>query len=156
MQGHRPFGHRGAADARLTVAPAPPRLDRGPAVGVGAGIRGMRQHAVDGGRQGRPPFQVPPVRPVVGADAEPDVVLPEVAGDGVGGPQLVELVEDQADDPPDLLVEVHRQPAGRRLDVADRRVGEQLAAAGLVELAAFEATSDDMYADFRGRRNLLN
>ena len=72
------------------------------------------------------------------------MIVPEVAGHGVGGPQLIELVEDQADDTPDLLVGVQRQAAGRRLDVSDRRVGEQLAAAGLVELAAFEATADDM------------
>ncbi len=104
----------------------------------------MGQDAIDGAHQGRAPFEVAAIRPVVRADAEPDVILPEVASDSVRGPQLIELVEDQEDDPLDLLVGVRRQAAGRRLDVADRRVGEQLAAAGLVELAAFGTTSDNM------------
>ena len=49
----------------------------------------------------------------------------------------------------DLLVGVQRQAAGRRLDVADRRVDDQLAAAGLVEFAADQAAADRMQLQFR-------
>ena len=99
--------------------------------------------------QRRTPFKVPPIRPVVGADAEPDVILPQVPRDGVGGAQLVELVEDQSDDGPDLLVRVQRQAAGRRLHVPDRRVDEQFAPAGLVQFAADQAAADRMELQFR-------
>ena len=82
------------------------------------------------------------------ADPEPDVIPVQVPHDGVGGAQLGELVEDQPDDAPDLLVRVEGQAAGWRLDVPDRRVQEQLAPAGLVEPAAVQAAADRVQLQF--------
>jgi hypothetical protein len=62
----------------------------------------------------------------------------------MGGPQLVELVEDQPDDGPDLVVRVQRQAAGRRLHVPDRCVDDQFAPAGLVQFAPLQAAADYM------------
>jgi len=49
------------------------------------------------------------------------------------------LVEDQPDNGPDLVVPVQNQAAARRPHVPDRRVDDQLASAGLVQLAALKA-----------------
>src|SRR5262249_52312331 len=141
--------HQGVADTRLTLASAALWFDRSPPVSVGSGIRRMRQQAIDGAHPRRTPFQVPAIRPVVGTDAKADVILPQVARDGMGGSQLVELIEDQPNDSPNLLVWVQGQAARRRLDVPDRRIDDQLSATGLIQLASLQAAADRMDLQFR-------
>jgi hypothetical protein len=59
-------------------------------------------------------------------------------------PPPVELVEDQADDPLGLLIRVERDFPGRRLDVPGRDAGDQLPAAGLVQLPMIHPLFEDM------------
>jgi hypothetical protein len=61
------------------------RFDRRAPVGIRPGVGRMSEDPVDGVHQGRAPFQVPPIRSVVGADAEADVILPQVAARDAGG-----------------------------------------------------------------------
>jgi hypothetical protein len=94
----------------------------------------MGEDSVDGVQQGRAPFHGPSIRSVVSADAEAGVILPQVARDGMGEPQLAELVEDEPDDGPNLVVRAERQAISGRLDVPDRRVEDPFAPAGLLSL----------------------
>ena len=59
--------------------------------------------------------------------------MDQVAQQPVQGPLAIELVEDQAHHLLNLLVGVEGQASSRLADIADRRVVEQLAAAGLVQ-----------------------
>ena len=59
--------------------------------------------------------------------------MDQVAEQPVQGPLAIELVEDRAHHLLGLLVGVEGQAASRLADIADRRVVEQLAAAGLVQ-----------------------
>ena len=59
--------------------------------------------------------------------------MDQIAQQPVQGPLAIELVEDQAHHLLDLLVGVEGQASSRLADIADRRVVEQLAAAGLVQ-----------------------
>ena len=59
--------------------------------------------------------------------------MDQVAQQPVQGPLAIELVEDQPHHLLRLLVGVQGQAASRLADIADRRVVEQLAAAGLVQ-----------------------
>src|SRR2546421_730167 len=74
-------------------------------------------------------------RAVVGADRDADSVVDQVAEQAVQGGLAVEPVEDQPHRRLDLLVGVDRPLAGGQPDVADRGHAEEVAAAGLVELA---------------------
>ena len=67
----------------------------------------------------------------MGADAQADAVADEVPQQRRDGPQLVELVEHQADDVAGLLVGIQHQAVPGDAGVPDRGVVEQLAAAGL-------------------------
>src|SRR5262249_22788547 len=78
------------------------------------------------------------VGPVERAEAEADAVADQVVEDAAGGADLVELVEDQADDVADLLVGVHRDPIGGELDVAGGGAEEELAPPPLLAPACLE------------------
>ena len=90
------------------------------------------------------PLQVAPIRPVVRADPDADAVLDEILQEPVDALELVEFVEDQADDLLDLLVGVEGELAGGELDVADRRADEQLAAHRLVPPPLIEAALEEV------------
>ena len=63
----------------------------------------------------QPPPEFPGVRSGLQPDSQLDVVPSQITEHGTGGPQLVELVEDQADDMLDLFVGILADPApGKR------------------------------------------
>ena len=103
------------------------------AVAVVAGIDRMMQQILERLPVGAAPFQLAPIGPGVGPDRQADPVMDQVAQQPVQGPLAIELVEDQAHHLLNLLVGVQRQAARRLADIADRRVVEQLAAAGLAQ-----------------------
>jgi hypothetical protein len=71
----------------------------------------MLEHPVHGAQLGRPPLQGPALRPANRADADTDLVLPQVSDDGVGRTQVGERIEDQADGSSDLFVGVEASPS---------------------------------------------
>ncbi len=71
-------------------------------------------------------------------------MVDQVAEQAVQRRLAVELIEDQPHGHLDLLVGVDRPLAGGGPDVADRGRAQQLAAAGLVELALIHAFLENM------------
>ena len=81
---------------------------------------------IDGRRQSNCPFLGPSTRP----DRQPDVVPDQPVKQPVDAAEFLELVEDQADNAPSLLVGVKIDLAGRQNHVAHRHCVEQFAALG--------------------------
>jgi hypothetical protein len=104
------------------------------------GCRRMdRTRAADAGRRRRPPLQVP--APAAPGAAEPQLqaVHGQVAKDRVRGPEFLELLEDQPDHSPRLLVRLLGDLSGGHLEVPDRDGQEQLAALRFVPAATEQA-----------------
>ena len=102
-------------------------------VTVVAGIDRMMQHILECLPIGTMPLQLPPIGPEVRPDRQADPVMHQVAKQPVQAPLAIELVEDEPHHLLSLLVGVEGQPAAGLAHIADRRVVEQLAAAGLVQ-----------------------
>lgn len=93
----------------------------------------VSEDVADGLPARRPPVQFAPIGPAAPTQRHPDAAGDQVTEDAVHRPLPIELIEDQADDPPDLLVRVQRDLPGRRLDVPDRDGDHQLPATSLVQ-----------------------
>jgi hypothetical protein len=82
---------------------------------------------------GTMPLQLPPIGPGVRPNRQANPVMDQVAQQAVQSPLAIELVEDQVHHLLRLLVGVESQPHSGLPHIADRRVMEQLATAGLVQ-----------------------
>ena len=88
-------------------------IDLAAPVGIRARVHRVAQDAVERRPARAAPFELPAVRPLVRADADSDAVVQQVVEDPRGRAQLHELVEDDRDDRPHLLVGVEGHAAGR-------------------------------------------
>lgn len=86
----------------------PPGVGRPSAVAVRTRVDRVVQQEVQRRAVRPPPLQLTLVGPEVRADANADAVADQVSQQRRDGPQLVELVEDQPDDVPGLLIGVQR------------------------------------------------
>ncbi len=88
--------------------------------------------------------------------AEADPVTHQISEDGTGGPQLIELVEDQPHDIAHLLIGVELDAIRLGPDVARRDVEKQLTPAGLVEPPPVEPAAHRIQLDLAHRPRELH
>jgi hypothetical protein len=118
------------------------------AVPVGAGVGRVVQQVLKRRPVRPPPLESAAVRAVVRPDRDADPVVDQVTEQAVQGRLPVELIEDQPHRRLDLLVGVDGPLARSEPDVADRGHAQEVAAAGLVELALIHAFLDNMKSCF--------
>src|SRR5262249_38328492 len=95
-----------------------------------------------------PPFELTPVRSLMGPEGQADLVAHQIAEHGRDGPQFIELVEEQADDVLDLLVGIEVEATRGDPDIAQRRGGEDPAPPRLVEPPLIEPGTHDVQLGF--------
>ena len=121
-----------------------PRVHGAVPVAIGPGIDRVMEQVLQRLAIGAPPLELTFVRAAVGPDRHPDPMMHEGAEQAVQAPLTLEFLKDQVDHGLGLLVGIKGEPAGGQLDVPDRRMREQLTAAGLVELALIHPFLEDM------------
>ena len=98
-------------------------------------IDGMVQHRLQGDPIGTTPLQLPALRPLMRPHRHENLMLYQVTQQAADRALPLELLEDQPHRALHLRVGVEGKGTIRRLDVADRRMVVDLAAAGLVQQA---------------------
>ena len=109
------------------------------AVSVGPRIDRVTQDPQDAIGRRRSPFQLADASRALRPKPQLQLVRDEVAKDRVGRSEFLELVEDQLDHAPCLLVWFLDDLSGGHLEVADGNVQEQLATLRFVAAAAQQA-----------------
>ena len=104
----------------------------------------MMQHVLKRLSVGAMPLQLSAIGPEVRPNRQAGPVMHQVTQQAVQAPLAIELVEDDPHHLLSLLVGVQGQPAAGFAHVADRRVVEQLAAAGLVQPPFVHPDAEEM------------
>ena len=93
---------------------------------------------------GTTPLQLTTLRPLMRPHRHQDLMPHQKAQQAAHRPLPLELLEDQPDDPLNLLVGIQREAAVRRFDIADRRMVVDRAATGLVQQALVHAIAQQV------------
>ena len=127
----------------------PPRAVQ--AVGIGTDVDGVSQDRQDAVGRGRLPFQLPDAASALAAESQSQVIHDQITEDRVRGAEFLELLEDQSDHTPRLLVGLLDDFARRGLEVSQGKGEEQLATLGLVPAAAEQAIPEGHQLEFAHR-----
>jgi hypothetical protein len=105
-----------------------------PAIGVGPCIERMLQQILSGHTVGPPPLPCPLGRPLPQPYPYGDVVLPEIAQQGMKSPQLVKLPKEQAHHVLALCIGIIDHLTSRVVDIANRQRKAQRSPARLFKV----------------------